>query len=104
MSTDPTATAGVTPLLFRHATPRTSWAELPGHYDPATQLWVVETRAGLRPVVDMASSADLDTSTSTRVRQESDDEDAAADAALAALLDTSTVTKGMTTIWRATRC
>jgi hypothetical protein len=82
------------PLLFRHATPRTSSAELPGQYDPDTQLWVIETKAGFIPVVEASDVAQLETATSTRVRQEGDDDDLSADQKLCTtLLDTSTLTK-----------
>jgi hypothetical protein len=82
------------PLLFRHAIPRTSSAELSGHYDPTTQLWVIETKAGFLPLVEASDPALLETATTTRVRQEGDDDDFTADQKLCAtLLDTSTLTK-----------
>jgi len=85
---------GVAPLLFRHATPRTSSDELPGHYDTASKLWVIPTDDGFVPLVEAAGTASLETSTSTRVRQEGDDDDATRTSQLCAtLLDTSTLTK-----------
>lgn len=75
MRSEPNEAAHAAPLLFRHATPRTSSAELPGYYDPSTQLWVIETSAGIVPVVEAAASTLIETNTSTRVRQEGDDQD-----------------------------
>lgn len=82
------------PLLFRHATPRTasSTGDLPGHYDTAAQLWVIETPAGLVPVIQADPSTQLETSTSTRVRQEGDDEDMSKMVGLAATIGLSTTT------------
>lgn len=94
MRPEPSEAAYAAPLLFRHATPRTSSADLPGHYDSAKQLWVIETKAGLVPVIEAAPSAIVETNTSTRVRQEGDDQDASTDLqSFDALLDTSTLTK-----------
>jgi hypothetical protein len=78
------STNSASPLLFRHAIPRTSWAELPGHYDPNAQLWVIETNAGFVPVVQTGDPALLDTSTVTKVRQEGDDDDLSRDELLGA--------------------
>jgi hypothetical protein len=72
---EPNEAGHAAPLLFRHATPRTPSADLPGYYDPSTQLWVIETSAGTMPVVEAAASTLIDTNTSTRVRQEGDDQD-----------------------------
>ena len=84
----------VSPLLFRHAMPRTSSADLEGHYDPAAQVWVLETSSGSIPVVQAGCSDFLDTQTATRVRQEADDEDISNDTILVArMTDTSTLTK-----------
>lgn len=94
MRPEPSEVAYAAPLLFRHATPRTSSADLPGHYDPAKQLWVIETKAGIVPVIEAAISTMLETNTSTRVRQEADDQDASTDLrSFDVLLDTSTLTK-----------
>lgn len=83
-----------TPLLFRHAAPRTTSAELPGHYDSVSKLWVIPTDGGFVPLVEAAGTTHLETSTSTRVRQEGDDDDAGGVPQLCAtLLDTSTLTK-----------
>lgn len=71
----PGEAAHAAPLLFRYATPRTSSADLPGHYDSARQLWVIKTTAGLVAVVEAAASTAVETNTSTRVRQEGDDQD-----------------------------
>ncbi|WP_322966015.1 hypothetical protein [Sphingomonas fuzhouensis] len=63
------------PLLIRHACDRTSRGELPGAYDDAARLWLVDGEQGPRP---LASSGDLDgleILTKTRVRQEADDEE-----------------------------
>lgn len=82
------------PLLFRHAKARTASAELPGHYDLVSQVWVIEKDGGFAPVVEATDPTQLETSTVTRVRQEGDDDDLSSDAKLCAtLLDTSTVTK-----------
>lgn len=86
-------TSDVSPLLFRHARPRTSSEDLPGHYDRNSSVWVIETASGFIPLVETSSPAQLETSTSTRVRQEGDDEDFAGTQRLSALLETSTVTK-----------
>lgn len=86
-------TSDVVPLLFRHAMPRTSSEDLPGHYDRHAGVWVIETKRGFVPLVESSSHAQLETSTSTRVRQEGDDEDFAGTRHLSALLETSTVTK-----------
>jgi hypothetical protein len=75
MRPQPIEVAYSLPLLFRHATPRTSSADLPGHYDPARQLWVIETKDGLLPVIEAVASTIVDTNTSTRVLQEGDDQD-----------------------------
>ncbi len=82
------------PLLFRHATPRTALptGDLPGHYDAAAQLWVIETPAGLVPVIQADPSTQLETSTSTRVRQEGDDDDMSKMVGLAATIGLSTTT------------
>lgn len=82
------------PLLFRHAVPRTSSSELPGYYDMAKQLWVVETKAGTVPVVEAAATTAIETNTSTHVRQEGDDQDTSTQLkGFEALLDTHTLTK-----------
>lgn len=82
------------PLLFRHAAPRTSSDDLPGQYDHERQLWVIETDQGLVPLVEAGQSNTLETSTSTRVRQEGDDDDQGGLRQLCTtLLDTSTLTK-----------
>ncbi len=83
----------VEPLLFRHAAPRISSDDLPGHYDTEEQLWVVETSQGPLPLIAAPSTAQLETSTSTRVRQEGDDDDATNESHCLTLLDTSTFTK-----------
>lgn len=85
MRSEPSETAHTAPLLFRHATPRISSPELPGHYDPARQLWVIETEGGIVPVVEVAASPMIETNTSTRVRQESDDQDASKAVGLAVI-------------------
>ena len=85
MRSEPSETAHTAPLLFRHATPRISSPELLGHYDPAGQLWVIETEAGIVPVVEAAASTMIETNTSTRVRQEGDDQDASNTVGLAAI-------------------
>lgn len=86
--------ADTVPLLFRHAMARTSSAELPGHFDPASQVWVIETEAGPVSVAQGADASQLETRTSTRVREEGDDDDLSGNETLcAALLDTSTLTK-----------
>lgn len=93
MRPEPSEAAYAAPLLFRHATPRTSSADLPGHYDPARQLWVIETKAGLVPVIEAAASTIVETNTSTRVRQEGDDQDCSNMAELAGIaLAETTVT------------
>ena len=61
-------TNSASPLLFRYAIPRISWAELPGHYDPDEQVWVIELNAELVPVVQTSDPTLLDTSTVTKVR------------------------------------
>ena len=85
MRPDPHEAAHAAPLLFRHATPRTSSTDLPGYYDPSTQLWVIETSAGIVPVVEAAASTLIETNTSTRVRQEGDDQDCSNTIGLAAI-------------------
>lgn len=85
MRTEPNEAAHAAPLLFRHATPRTSSADLPGYYDPSIQLWVIETAAGIVPVVEAAASTLIETNTSTRVRQEGDDQDCSNTVGLAAI-------------------
>jgi|694.fasta_scaffold19195_8 hypothetical protein len=67
--------AHLAPLLFRHAIPRTSSAELPGYYDNTKQLWVVETKGGIVAVVEAAATTIIQTNTSTRVHKEGDDKD-----------------------------
>lgn len=85
MRSEPKEAADSAPLLFRHATPRTSSADLPGYYDPSTQLWVVKTKAGIVPVVEACVSTFIETNTSTRVRQEGDDQDCSSTVGLAAI-------------------
>lgn len=85
MRSEPNDVAHTAPLLFRHATPRTSSADLPGYYDPSTQLWVIETTTGIVPVVEAAASTLIETNTSTRVRQEGDDQDCSNTLGLAAI-------------------
>lgn len=85
MQRDSGSAASTSPLLFRHATPRTSWTELPGHYDPDAQLWVIETNARLVPVVQTGDPALLETSTVTKVRQEGNDDDLSSDETLGAV-------------------
>lgn len=93
MRTNSNATATAVPLLFRYGASRTSGAELPGHYDANSQLWVIETRDGFVSVVEIADRADFETSTGTRVRQEGDDEDLSNNVGLAAAhVGTSTLT------------
>lgn len=93
MRTNSDATATAAPLLFRYGVSRTSGAELPGHYDANSQLWVIKTRDGFVSVVAIADRADLETSTGTRVRQEGDDEDLSDNVGLAAAyVGTSTLT------------
>lgn len=75
MQRNSSSAASASPLLFRHATPRTSGTELPGHYDPDAQLWVIETSARFVPIVQTGDPGLLDTSTVTKVRQEGDDDD-----------------------------
>jgi hypothetical protein len=75
MHSHSTFVANASPLLFRYATPRTSCADLPGHYDQDAQLWVIETEGGLLPVVQGCDSSIVDTRTVTKVRQEGDDDD-----------------------------
>lgn len=85
MLSKPNEAAHAAPLLFRHATPRTSSADLPGYYDPGTQLWVIETTAGILPAVETAASTLVETNTSTHVRQEGDDQDPSNTVGLAVL-------------------
>ncbi|MCC2602229.1 hypothetical protein [Sphingopyxis yananensis] len=85
MRSETNEAAHAAPLLFRHATPRTSSADLPGYYDPSTQLWVIETSAGIVPVVQAAASTLIETNTSTRVRQEAEDQDYSGMVGLAAI-------------------
>ncbi len=84
MPLDSNSPTSASPLLFRYATPRTSWGELPGHYDPDAQLWVIETNAGIVPVVQTCDSMIVDTSTVTKIRQEGDDDDLSSDEMLGA--------------------
>lgn len=84
MQRDTNSAANASPLLFRHATPRTSGTELPGHYDAAAQLWVIETNTRFVPVVQTDDLALLDTRTVTKVRQEGDDDDLSRDEMLGA--------------------
>lgn len=85
MRPEPSDATHTAPLLFRHATPRTSSADLPGYYDPGTHLWVIETTAGIVPVVTAGVSTLIETNTSTRVRQEGDDQDCSNMVGLAAI-------------------
>lgn len=85
MRSEPNEAAHAAPLLFRHATPRTSAADLPGYYDPSAQLWVIETPTGIVPVVETAASTLIETNTSTHVRQEGDDQDPSNTVGLAAI-------------------
>ena len=86
MRPEPSEATYAAPLLFRHAIPRTPSAEeLPGYYDAAQQLWVVETKKGIVPVVEAAATTVIETNTSTRVRQEGDDQDCSNMVGLAAI-------------------
>jgi hypothetical protein len=85
MRPQPSEAKHASPLLFRHARPRTSSADLPGYYDCDAQLWVIETKDGIVPVVEASASTIIETNTSTRVRQESDDADCSNTVGLAAI-------------------
>ena len=70
MRPEPSEATYAAPLLFRHAIPRTPSAEeLPGYYDAAQQLWVVETKKGIVPVVEAAATTVIETNTSTEYWQ-----------------------------------
>lgn len=89
MQPESDSAVSASPLLFRHATPRISFEELPGRYDPGSQLWVIETNDRLVPVVQTDDTALLDTRTVTKVRQEADDDDLSRDDMLTAPQRTS---------------
>ena len=77
--------AFVTPLLISLAVPRSDQEHLPGSYDPNSQVWVVKTQNGLRPLIEAAPRLS-ELSTKTKVIQEQDDISATA------LLETVTKT------------
>jgi hypothetical protein len=65
-------TEGVRPFLTRGAITREAEEELPGHYDPARQVWMVGTDHGQTPIVE-AEPDRSELATKTDVRQERDD-------------------------------
>jgi hypothetical protein len=82
------STPSLQPLLATYAVARTGEAQIPGHYDRALNLWVVDTADGVRPIIDVGLTVG-DTSTTTRVKAEQDD----TDASTLTLAGTSTFTK-----------
>lgn len=78
----------VQPLLASLAVSRHGEPSIPGYFDPALDVWVVESSGGLRPIVQMREGLG-DTSTVTRVRAEQDDTDIDP----ASLANTTTFTK-----------
>jgi hypothetical protein len=62
----------VVPFLARFAVPRTGDPEIPGHYDPAMNLWVIDGSAGPMPIVDSQMPL-VELATKTEVVPEQDD-------------------------------
>ena len=61
------------PFMFRFAEPRTECDEIPGAYDPASQVWCIQAEELSIPIVE-ADDAALEITTKTKVRQEADDQ------------------------------
>lgn len=65
---------GTAPLLFRNAVRRSAGPEIPGHYDPAMGVWVVDGPSGYVPIVEADDALLLEIETKTKVREEADDD------------------------------
>ena len=69
------STDAVIPILFRSATPRITGPDIGGFYAPHLQVWAIEERGELRPIIEAVDESAIATETTTKVRQEADDED-----------------------------
>jgi hypothetical protein len=62
----------IKPFLAQFAVPRSGDQQIPGHYDPAKQIWVVQGPSGLRPIIE-SEVALGETWTKTAANTERDD-------------------------------
>lgn len=60
------------PFLSAAATPRTGDDKISGYYSPDLDMWVVDTPAGVKPVISQGALSEL--LTKTKVNAEQDDE------------------------------
>lgn len=66
------AETGEVPFLARFAVPRSEGEALPGSYDKALSMWMVETSQGRVPAIECRSGL-AELTTKTKVENESDD-------------------------------
>lgn len=60
------------PFLTGAATPRTGDDQIPGYYSPTLDMWVVDSPAGVKPIISQGALSEL--LTKTKVNAEQDDE------------------------------
>lgn len=65
---------GAEPLLMRFSTARTGSLVIPGHYDDDRQVWVIDTPAGVFPIVESTDEKSIaEIATKTDAAPERDD-------------------------------
>lgn len=77
------ANSGVSPILFRSSTPRTSGHDIPGAYNHARSVWIVGDGANGIPIVEASDADLLEITTKTKVESEVDDRRIAAQEGIA---------------------